>query len=146
MQRAREEKAAQDAYWDARREAWISKDVSRLTNTVPFSFCVREKSYRERGAPIGNVDVNFSKGKKKGRIVIYAGDDPVALANNFAKIYSLNDDMRATLTEMLSAYMNDLETSGLLAPVNNTSKSLQLNSIVGGAGSNVIDAATEVRT
>lgn len=53
---------------------------------------------------IGNVDVNFSKGKK-GRIIIYKGDNPEDLALNFAKVYSLNDEMRFTLKEMITEYM-----------------------------------------
>lgn len=53
---------------------------------------------------LGNVDVNFSKGKK-GRIIIYKGDAAEDLAANFAKIYSLNEDMRVTLKEMLVNYI-----------------------------------------
>ncbi len=30
---------------------------------------------RDKEEPIGNVDVNFSKGRK-GRIIIYKGDSP----------------------------------------------------------------------
>ena len=60
--KAREDKSKVDSYWDKRQENWVSHDYSKLTNTMPFSFISREKSYRERGEAIGNVDVNFSKG------------------------------------------------------------------------------------
>jgi hypothetical protein len=41
---------------------------------------------------LGNVDVNFAKGKK-GRITIYKGDNPDQLGRSFQKIYSLNEEM-----------------------------------------------------
>lgn len=50
------------------------------------------------------MEVNLSKGKK-GKIVVYKGDNPEKLANNFAKIYSLNEDMKNTLAEMLAGYI-----------------------------------------
>lgn len=53
------------------------------------------------------MDVNFSKGKK-GRIIIYKGDSADELAFNFAKIYSLNDEMKITLKEMLQNYINKI--------------------------------------
>ena len=48
--------------------------------------------------------MNFSKGKK-GRIIICKGDSPDDLALNFAKIYSLSDEMRTTLKDMLGEYI-----------------------------------------
>lgn len=57
---------------------------------------------------IGNIDVNYSKGKK-GRIIIYKGDNPDELALNFAKIYALNDEIRFTLRDMLTEYISKIE-------------------------------------
>lgn len=63
---------------------------------IPFNFDSKDRtqqSTREKRSILGTVDVNFQKGKK-GKIVIYQGDDPSELSANFCKIYSINTDMQ----------------------------------------------------
>mmetsp|Transcript_7653 Transcript_7653/g.1070 ORF Transcript_7653/g.1070 Transcript_7653/m.1070 type:complete len:101 (-) Transcript_7653:161-463(-) len=59
---------------------------------------------------LGNVDVNYAKGKK-AKIAIYRGDDARKCALSFSKIHGLSVDMTECLTEMLEKYINSFENS-----------------------------------
>ncbi|KAL4512099.1 hypothetical protein ABPG72_005101 [Tetrahymena utriculariae] len=114
LQKARNQQVEKESFFERQRQA-LSQNVSRFTEARPFSFDQQNslnrlgnQSMRKEREIIGNVDVNFSKGKK-GRIIIYKGDNPEDLALNFAKIYSLNDDMRFTLKEMIAEYIQKME-------------------------------------
>lgn len=79
----------------------MAHDSSRITNQCPFSFSVNQRSFKkERGELLGNVDVNYAKGKK-AKIAIYKGDNARYCAINFAKIHGLSADMTECLIEML---------------------------------------------
>jgi len=84
--------------FDTNNNGITNKSTNSFSGGNNLSTLKREKEI------IGNVDVNFSKGKK-GRIIVYKGDNPEELAGNFSKIYSLSDEMKSTLTEMLAGYI-----------------------------------------
>lgn len=121
MNKGREQKFEKDSFWDKKYESYVNRSVNKTTMTIPFNFDRQERSMmsmRNSRLVLGNVDVNFQKGKK-GKIVIYEGDDPAVLSANFCKIYSLNRDMQETLTEMLKNYMDKLAKES-----NNSSKEI----------------------
>eukprot|EP01016_Furgasonia_blochmanni_P044173 TRINITY_DN6107_c0_g1_i1.p2 TRINITY_DN6107_c0_g1~~TRINITY_DN6107_c0_g1_i1.p2 ORF type:complete len:284 (-),score=20.62 TRINITY_DN6107_c0_g1_i1:1180-2031(-) len=51
------------------------------------------------------IDVNLAPGKTR-RIAIHEGDEPGVLADNFARVYSLNQTMRDTLENLLQSYLD----------------------------------------
>ncbi|KRX09182.1 hypothetical protein PPERSA_05851 [Pseudocohnilembus persalinus] len=112
-QKAREEKQQIASYWEKKEENWKNHDVTKTTETQPFSFALQsqtQKSFRrEKGEILGSVDVNYAKGKKS-KIVIYKGDNPRKLASGFAKIHNLGEEMTECLVEMLEQYIQNVET------------------------------------
>ena len=65
----------------------------------------RERKKFDKKELLLYVDVNIAPGKT-GRIGIHKDDDPYLLADNFSKIYQLNDNMTDTLVNMLKYYID----------------------------------------
>lgn len=56
--------------------------------------------------PLLYVDVNLGQGVPVQRIVVYEGDTADGLADKFCKEYSLNEEMKEKLTQLLKQQMS----------------------------------------
>ena len=92
------QQAAEEAAEAARKAAFTSE---------PRPFALRTDARgdtRARAAPLLYMDVNLGPGKT-GRIGLHEGDEPAALAANFARTYTLDGVMRSRLQQLIERYM-----------------------------------------
>ncbi|KAL4506699.1 hypothetical protein ABPG72_000270 [Tetrahymena utriculariae] len=121
MEQARQQRNHQEKYWENQRLKYQNyqnrspltknaKQQEKLINLSPSPKKLRtENILREK--PMLYVDINIKKGKTS-KIAIYQGDIPEDVANNFAKIYKLNNaatqKLIKKLKDIIQAYYSQL--------------------------------------
>ena len=79
----------------------MKKHVDEKIDNKPGTYEEEEEVDEEEPIPLLFVDVNLGEGKM-ARIVLYDGDTPEDVANEFAKEHDLDSTMKRKLTDLLA--------------------------------------------